>query len=42
MAAILSTVSPIILAAGTMATKDIYQKFINKDADDEKLLEYPD
>lgn len=38
MAAILSTVSPIILAAGTMATKDIYQKFINKDADDEKLL----
>lgn len=38
MAAILSTVSPIILASGTMATKDIYQKLINKDADDEKIL----
>jgi len=38
MAAILSTVSPIILASGTMATKDIYQKLINKDATDEELL----
>lgn len=38
MAAILSTVSPIILASGTMATKDIYQELINKDADDKLLL----
>ena len=38
MAAILSTVSPIILAAGTMATKDIYQKHIKKDANDSELL----
>lgn len=38
MAAILSTVSPIILAAGTMATKDIYQKLINKEATDGELL----
>src|SRR5699024_10227214 len=38
MAAILSTVTPIILASGTMATKDIYQKLINKDATDEELL----
>ncbi|HZJ83039.1 MAG TPA: sodium:solute symporter family protein, partial [Clostridia bacterium] len=38
MAAILSTVSPIILASGTMATKDIYQKLINKDATDKELL----
>ncbi len=38
MAAILSTVSPIILASGTMATKDIYQKLIKKNATDKKLL----
>lgn len=38
MAAILSTVSPIILASGTMATKDIYQKLINKNASDKVLL----
>ncbi len=38
MAAILSTVSPIILAAGTMATKDIYQRLINRDAEDKELL----
>lgn len=38
MAAILSTVSPIILAAGTMFTKDLYEKIINKDADDKKIL----
>lgn len=38
MAAILSTVSPIILASGTMATKDIYQKLINKDATDKEML----
>lgn len=38
MAAILSTVSPIILASGTMFTKDLYEKKINKNADDKKLL----
>lgn len=38
MAAILSTVSPIILAAGTMFTKDIYQNVINPEADDKKVL----
>lgn len=38
LAAILSTVSPIILAAGTMATKDIYQKLINPKADDKQML----
>ena len=37
-AAILSTVSPIILAAGTMFTKDIYQKYINPDAPDKKIV----
>ena len=38
MAAILSTVSPIILAAGTMFTKDIYQRVLRPDADDKKIL----
>jgi SSS family solute:Na+ symporter len=38
MAAILSTVSPIILASGTMFTKDIYQKIIRPDATDGKVL----
>lgn len=37
-AAILSTVSPIILAAGTMFTKDIYQKYINPEASDKKIV----
>ena len=37
-AAILSTVSPIILAAGTMFTKDLYQKYINPDAPDKKVV----
>lgn len=37
-AAILSTVSPIILAAGTMFTKDIYQKHLDKNASDKKIL----
>lgn len=36
-AAILSTVSPIILAAGTMFTRDIYQKYA-KSVNDHKLL----
>lgn len=39
-AAILSTVSPIILAAGTMVTKDIYQRIINPGASDKKVLFY--
>jgi SSS family solute:Na+ symporter len=38
MAAILSTVSPIILASGTMFTKDLYQKVIKPGADDRQLL----
>lgn len=38
MAAILSTVSLIILAAGTMFTKDLYEGKINRNADDRKLL----
>ncbi len=38
MAAILSTVAPIILAAGTMFTKDIYQRVINSEASDSKIL----
>lgn len=37
LAAILSTVSPIILAAATMFTKDIYQRNINPNATDEEL-----
>ncbi len=37
-AAILSTVSPIILAAGTMFTKDIYQRILRPDATDKKVL----
>lgn len=37
-AAILSTVSPLILAIGTMFTKDIYEKLINPGADDKKNL----
>lgn len=37
LAAILSTVSPIILASGTMFTKDLYQKK-HPEADDKKVL----
>ena len=38
LAAILSTASPIILAAGTMLTKDFYQAKINTSADEKELL----
>ncbi|HHW48805.1 MAG TPA: sodium:solute symporter family protein [Clostridiaceae bacterium] len=38
MAAILSTVSPIILASGTMITKDIYQRVIKPEASDKQVL----
>ncbi|MCD8254587.1 MAG: sodium:solute symporter family protein [Oscillospiraceae bacterium] len=38
LAAILSTVSPIILGAGTMFTKDIYQERLKKDATDKQVL----
>lgn len=38
LAAILSTVSPIILAAGTMITKDLYQGVIRKNATDSQIL----
>ena len=38
LAAILSTVSPIILSAGTMFTKDIYQEVLKKDATDKQVL----
>lgn len=38
MAAILSTMSPIILASGTMLTKDLYQKVIKPEATDQEVL----
>ena len=38
LAAILSTVSPIILACGTMLTKDIYQRKLKTQADDRQIL----
>lgn len=38
LAAILSTVSPIILAAGTMMTKDIYQRKLRPEATDGQIL----
>lgn len=38
LAAILSTVSPIILASGTMATKDLYQRVLKPDATDKQVL----
>lgn len=38
LAAILSTVSPIILASGTMFTKDLYQGIFKKDATDKQVL----
>ncbi|MDL2273654.1 sodium:solute symporter family protein [Oscillospiraceae bacterium OttesenSCG-928-G22] len=38
MLAAVSTVSPLILAAGTMLTKDIYQGVFRPDADDKRML----
>jgi SSS family solute:Na+ symporter len=38
MAAVLSTVSPIILASGTMITKDIYQRKLKPNATDAEVL----
>lgn len=38
LAAILSTVSPIILSSGTMVTKDIYQRVLRPDATDAQVL----
>ena len=38
LAAVLSTVSPIILAAGTMVTRDLYQRLINPHASDKRVL----
>ena len=38
LAAVLSTVSPIILASGTMVTRDIYQRILHPDATDEQVL----
>ena len=38
LAAILSTVSPLILASGTMITKDIYQGVLKPDATDAQVL----
>ncbi|MBR6521387.1 MAG: sodium:solute symporter family protein [Oscillospiraceae bacterium] len=38
LAAILSTVSPIILSAGTMVTKDLYQRVIKPNATDAEVL----
>ena len=38
MAAILSTVAPIILASGTMFTKDLYEQLINPNASDKQSL----
>lgn len=38
LAAILSTVSPIILSSGTMITKDLYQRVIKPDATDAEVL----
>lgn len=38
LAAILSTASPIILASGTMITKDIYQRVFKPDASDKEIL----
>lgn len=39
MAAILSTISPIILASGTMITKDIYQRVLKSEATDSQILQ---
>ncbi len=38
MAAILSTISPLILASGTMFTLDLYKRHINTSASSEKIL----
>lgn len=38
MAAILSTISPIILASGTMITKDIYHRVLKPNASDKQVL----
>jgi SSS family solute:Na+ symporter len=38
LAAILSTVSPIILAAGTMITKDLYHRVLRPEATDAQVL----
>ncbi len=38
LAAVLSTISPIILAAGTMVTKDIYQRVLKPDATDKQIM----
>ena len=38
LAAVLSTVSPIILAAGTMVTRDVYQRVLHPEATDEQVL----
>ena len=38
LAAIISTVSPIILASGTMVTKDIYQRILKPGASDAEVL----
>ncbi len=38
LAAVLSTISPIILAAGTMMTNDIYKRVIRPGASDQDLL----
>ena len=38
LAAILSTVSPLILAAGTMLTKDLYQGVLNPGADEAHVM----
>lgn len=38
LAAVLSTISPIILASGTMVTKDIYQRKWRPDATDQEIL----
>ena len=38
LAAILSTVSPLILASGTMVTKDLYQGVFNPNANDTQVL----
>jgi len=38
LAAVLSTVSPIILASGTMVTRDLYQRVLKPNASDAEVL----
>ncbi|MCK5224529.1 sodium:solute symporter family protein [Candidatus Calescamantes bacterium] len=38
LAAILSTISPVMLAISTIMTKDVYHLILHKEADDKKLL----